>query len=203
LADGRILVADTSNHRIRRVELDGTITTVAGTGIGGFSGDGGPATIARLRFPSGVAALPDGRILIADTENHRIRRVELDGTITTIAGSGASGSSGDGGPAAIAAFQFPRGVAALSDGRVLIADTGNHRIRRIELNGTIFTIAGTGTPNFSGDGGPATIAALNRPEGVAALSDGRVLIVDTDHPPRWPGWHNHHHRRHRDRWLLG
>jgi hypothetical protein len=171
------LIADSSNHRIRRVELDGTITTIAGNGTQGFSGDGGPAAGAAFNGAFGVAALSDGRVLIADTENHRVRRIELDGTITTIAGNGTRGFSGDGGPATSAAFNRPRSVAALSDGRVLVADNLNHRIRRIELDGTVTTVAGTEIGGFSGDGGPATIAELLSPSGVAALADGRVFIA--------------------------
>jgi sugar lactone lactonase YvrE len=178
LADGRILIADRGNGRIRRVELDGTISTIAGNGESRFSGDGGPATSAALAGPFGVAAVADGRVLIVDTGNHRIRRIELDGTITTIAGNGNAGFAGDGGPATSAVLNLPRGATALADGRVLVADQDNHRIRRIELDGTITTVAGTGTAGFSGDGGPATSAALSAPGGVAAQADGRVLVAD-------------------------
>src|SRR5207248_223189 len=129
-ADGGFLIADQSNS-IRRVSPAGTITTVAGSGTSGFSGDGGPATAAQLNAPSGVAATADGGFLIADFNNNRIRRVSSAGTITTVAGSGTSGFSGDGGPATAAQLNFPRGVAATADGGFVIADTGNSRIRHV------------------------------------------------------------------------
>jgi cysteine-rich repeat protein len=174
---GRVLVADSQNHRIRRIELDGTISTIAGTGSSDFSGDDGPATSAGLN-PLDVAVDADGRVLIADTGNSRIRRVELDGTISTIAGTGARGFAGDSGPATSAALASPTGIAVDAAGRVLIADLGNRRVRRVDLDGTISTIAGTGSPVFLGDGGPATAAALNGPQDIAIDADGGILIVD-------------------------
>jgi hypothetical protein len=179
MPDGGYAIADTINNRIRRVFPDGTIRTVAGTGSLGFSGDGGPATSAQLDAPLGVAALPDGSILIADPADSRIRRVSPSGTITTVAGNGTSGFSGDGGPATAAAISAPNGVAALPDGGFLIADTGNSRIRRVSPSGTITTVAGTGTRGFSGDGGPATAAQLNVPYAVGPTADGGLVIADT------------------------
>src|SRR5207244_308688 len=131
-ADGGYLIADTGNHAIRRVSPTGTITTVAGTlTSSGSTGDGGPATAAKLNFPDGVAATADGGFLIADTSNHAIRRVSPGGTITTVAGTlTSSGSTGDGGPATAAKLFGPVGVAATADGGFLIADTSNHAIRR-------------------------------------------------------------------------
>ncbi|WP_051324754.1 NHL repeat-containing protein [Candidatus Solirubrobacter pratensis] len=174
-ADGGFLIADQGNHRVRRVSPGGTITTVAGT-TQGFSGDGGPATAAQLDTPFGVAATADGGFLIADQGNHRVRRVSPGGTITTVAGTTA-GFSGDGGPATAAQLDFPVGVAATADGGFVIADTSNHRLRRVSPGGTISTVAGT-THGFSGDGGPATAAQLNIPFGVAVTADGGVLIAD-------------------------
>jgi NHL repeat len=176
-ADGGYLIADQANHRIRRVSPAGTITTVAGT-TAGMSGDGGPATAAQLAFPRGVAATADGGFLIADTDNHRVRRVSPAGTITTVAGT-TDGLSGDGGPATAAQLSSPRGVAATADGGYLIADTGNDRVRRVSPAGTITTVAGT-TPGLSGDGGPASAAQLNSPTGVAVTADGGFLIADTN-----------------------
>jgi hypothetical protein len=174
LADGGFLIADASNNRVRRVAADGTITTVAGTGTAGFSGDDGPATAAQLNFPGGVAPLAGGGFLIADTSNNRVRHVAADGTITTVAGGG----TGDGGPATRAQLLGPFGVAPLAGGGFLIADTDNHRVRHVAPDGTIATFAGGGTAGL-GDGGPAFLAQLNFPFGVAPLADGGFLIADT------------------------
>jgi hypothetical protein len=179
-ADGGFLIADTDNERVRRVSPAGTITTVAGTDPGGFSGDGGPATAALLFSPTGVAVTADGGFLIADMDNDRVRRVSPAGTITTVAGNGTEGSSGDGGPAIAAQMGIPVAVAATADGGFLIADYLNHQVRRVSLAGTITTVAGNGTEGFSGDGGPATVAQLNGPRGVAATPDGGFLIADFD-----------------------
>jgi hypothetical protein len=175
--DGSLLVADTFNQRIRRVAPDGTIDTIAGTGARGGGGDGGPATSAQLQQPGGIAALPGGGYLVADTANHRIRRVGPDGVITTIAGT-SRGFSGDGGPATRAQLDQPTDVAIAPDGSVLIADTGNHRVRRIEPDGTIVTLAGRG-PGFSGDGDPGRLARVTAPVSVAPLANGGVLLSDT------------------------
>ncbi|MBJ7518331.1 MAG: hypothetical protein JHC84_01430 [Solirubrobacteraceae bacterium] len=177
LADGSYVIADTGNHRLRRVTPDGIIRTMAGT-TRGFGGDGGPATAAQLDSPRDVAQLIDGSLLVADTGNHRIRRIAPDGTITTIAGTGTEGAGGDNGPAGAAQLAFPRDVAPLADGGIAIADTGNNRIRRIAPNGTISTLAG-GTAGSGGDGGPAVNAQLNAPSGVTPLTNGALLIADT------------------------
>ena len=177
--DGSVLIADRNNQRVRRVAPDGTISTIAGTGTAGATGDGGLATAAQLNFPQGVAAMADGSVLIADTENNRVRRVALNGTISTIAGTGAAGAAGDGGLATAATLNKPPGVAAASDGSVLIADRFNNRVRSVSPGpgGIITTIAGT-TIGFSGDDGPATAAKLDNPTGVAVSPDGSVLIAD-------------------------
>ncbi len=156
--------------------VDGTISTAAGT-VPGFAGDGGPATQARLDAPLDTAFLPDGSYVVADTRNHRIRRVAADGVITTVAGS-SPGLSGDGGPAASAQFDTPGGVTALGGGAYLVADTANARIRRVSPGGTIVTVAGT-TAGFSGDGGPAVLAGLNAPSDTALMPDGGYVIADT------------------------
>ena len=162
---GGYLVADTGANVVRRIAAVGSVTVVAGTGgTGGFGGDGGPATRAALNGPQGVAALADGSFLIADTANHRIRRVS-DGVITTVAGTGAAGFGGDGGAATSAQLNAPARVVALPGGGFLIADTANNRIRRVDTAGTIATVAG-----------PAGLAA---PEGVAVRSDGALVIADT------------------------
>ncbi|MET7391237.1 NHL repeat-containing protein [Streptomyces sp. NPDC005529] len=178
-SDGTVYIADTFNHRIRRIGADGIITTLAGTGRNGVAGDDGPAHQATLSAPFGVAVAPDGTVYIADTFNHRIRRIGADGIITTLAGTGQYGYGGDGGPAHQALLRFPEGVAAGSDGTVYIADTSNHRIRRIGADGIITTLAGTGQPDSTGDGGPAHQATLSDPRSVAVNGDGTVYIADT------------------------
>jgi hypothetical protein len=179
-ADGGFLIADNLNHRVRRVSPAGTITTVAGVGTAGFSGDGGSATDAQLNQPQGVAVTADGGFLIADSSNQRVRRVSPGGTITTVAGTGALGFSGDGGPATAADIGNPQGVAVTADGSFLIADSDNQRVRHVSPAGTITTVAGTGTEGFSGDGGPATAAELAFPSGVAVTAEGGFLITDFD-----------------------
>ena len=131
----------------------GIITTVAGGGVG--QGDGGPAVSAWLNQPNGVAVAADGTLYIADTNYHRIRRVGVDGTISTLAGTGSAGFSGDGGTASSAQLSYPTGVAVAGDGTLYIADQGNQRIRRVSVDGKISTVAGTGSGGLSGDGGPA------------------------------------------------
>jgi hypothetical protein len=177
--DGGILIPDSNNHRVRLVAPDGTISTVAGTGAQGFSGDGGPATSAQLSIPFAVTPMPDGGFLVVDVGNQRIRRVAPDGTITTVAGNGDAGSSGDGGPATDAQLNNPHNVWPTADGGFLIADVANNRIRKVDSTGTISTFAGTGAQGFSGDGGPANEAQINFPKAVTELSSGTVLVSDT------------------------
>jgi len=175
---GNVYVADSSNNRIRKVS-NGVITTVAGNGTPGFSGDGGPATSTGLNYPSGVALDSAGSLYIADAGDNRIRKVS-NGVITTVAGTGGwGGYGGDGGPATSAWLLVPSGVAVDSAGSLYIADAGNNRIRKVS-NGVITTVAGNGTLGYSGDGGPATNAQLNGPEGVAVDSGGNIYIADMD-----------------------
>jgi sugar lactone lactonase YvrE len=178
---GNLLIADFSNNRVRRVDAaTGIITTVAGDGAFGFSGDGGPATSASLGFPSGVAVDSSGNLFIADFSNRRIRRVDAaTGIITTVAGDGGSRFSGDGGPATSASFSSPRGVAVDASGNLFIAVRGNSRVRRVDAaTGIITTVAGDGSLGFSGDGGPATSASLSSPSGVAVDASGNLFIAD-------------------------
>ncbi|MEU3510726.1 RICIN domain-containing protein [Streptomyces longwoodensis] len=175
---GTLYIADTDNHRVRQVTPDGRIRTVAGTGTPGFSGDGGPAAAAQLNSPYGLAVDGTGTLYIADADNHRIRSVSRDGTISTVAGTGTDGFSGDGGPATSARLDFPLSVAADATGTLYIADHNNHRVRRVAGDGTISTVAGTGTDGFSGDGGPATSARLNYPFGLAVDCVGALYIAD-------------------------
>jgi hypothetical protein len=181
-AFGNLFIADERNHRIRRVDAaSGIITTVAGNGIRGFSGDGGLATSASLRNPFDVALDAAGNLFIADASNHRIRRVDAaSGIITTVAGGGFSvfPDIGDGGPATSASLAFPTGVAVDAAGNLFIADNSNQRIRRVAPSGVITTVAGDGSFGFSGDGGPATQASLAGPRGVAVDSAGSLFIAD-------------------------
>ena len=178
--DGGFLIADTVNNRVRLVAPDGTIDTVAGNGVAGYNSDGQDATGAKLNLPEGVAALPDGAFLIADTVNRRIRRVDPDGTISTVAGNGTCGYNGDGGLATDAELCEPRAVAPTPDGGFLIADTGNHVVRYVDPAGEISTVAGTGVDGYDGDDGPATEALLDAPDDVAPTADGGFLIADMD-----------------------
>ena len=173
---GVLYVADTSANRIRKIS-GGTITTVAGNGYTGFSGDGGPATSASLYRPYGVSVDAAGNLYIADFYNYRIRKVS-GGTITTVAGNGTFGFSGDGGPATSASLKPPAGVTVDSAGNLYVADFDNYRIRKVS-GGTITTVAGNGVYGFSGDGRPATNASLAGPAGVAVDSAGNLYIVDS------------------------
>jgi uncharacterized protein YjiK len=177
-AAGNLYIADAGNSRVRKVSTSGTITTVAGSGTYGFSGDGGPATNAALSSPQGVALDAAGNLYIADAHNSRVRKVSTSGTITTVAGNGTFGFSGDGGPATDAGLNSPVGVTVDAAGNLYIADSGNHRVRKVSTSGTITTVAGDGTFGFSGDGGPATNASLNIPYGVAVDAAGNLYIAD-------------------------
>jgi sugar lactone lactonase YvrE len=175
---GTLYVSDYFSQ-VWKVSTGGTITTVAGNGTQGYSGDGGPATAAMLHGPWGVAVDGSGNVYIADQYNNRIRRVSASGTITTVAGTGATGFSGDGGPATSAALSNPQGVSVNASGDVFICDIGNSRIRRVSASGTITTVAGNGSFVFSGDGGPATAAGLGAPRGVAFNASGDLYIADS------------------------
>jgi RHS repeat-associated protein len=192
--DGSVYIADMGNHRIRRVSPSGIITTVAGSGptcsnvdtcVGQFGGDGGPATSALLNMPRDVAVAADGSLVIADTSNFRIRRVDPSGTITTLAGTGVRGSTGDGGLATLAQIGFLSGIALAPDGSVYFSEsTAVGRIRRIDPRGIITTIAGGGTPppGSNGDGGAATAARLSASNGLTLGPDGSVYTVDLVQP---------------------
>jgi Cep192 domain 4/NHL repeat len=175
---GNLYIADTSNQRIRKVDLGGIITTVAGNGTYGFSGDGGPATSAELSSPFGVAVDSAGNLFIADLSNQRIRKVDISGNISTVAGNGTQGFSGDGGPATSASLWGPTGVAMDAAGNLYIADQSNNRIRKVDTSGNISTVAGNGTQGFSGDGGPAASTELYYPYGVAVDGAGNLYIAD-------------------------
>ncbi len=205
-AQDRIYIADTGNHVIRRIDTDGTIDTIAGTGEPGLSGDGGPATAAQLDTPSDVAVGSNGVIYIADTMNHLVRMITTDGTITTIAGTATRGFAGDGGPAADAVLDRPYGVEVGPDGDVWVADTHNHRIRQISADaasgprptpiptptpeiipctgvvGSICTYAGTGQSGVNGDGKNRLETILYWPFDIIFTKTGRRIVLD---------WNNH------------
>jgi len=220
---GSLYISDENNQRIRRVDGAGVITTFAGNGTAGFSGDGGPATAASLRGPTGTCSDAAGNVYINDTLNHRVRRVDRAGNITTyagdgntatlnlpircavdangvlylaeqgghrirriaaahslatVAGNGSRGFSGDGGPASAAVLDNPTAVAVDYAGNVFFSDQGNQRIRRIGADGVITTVAGNGSPGFSGDNGPAMAAQLNFPGGLAVDQAGQLYVAD-------------------------
>ena len=175
---GDLYIADTYNNRVRKVTPNGTISTVAGNGTMGYSGDGGPATNAEFALTWGTAVDASGNLYIADNGNMRIRKVTPDGTISTVAGNGTPGYSGDGGLAISAELLYPESVAVDSNGNLYIADFQNERIRKVNSAGIITTIAGNGTAGYSGDGGPATSAELNWPTNVAVDGSGNVYIAD-------------------------
>jgi cysteine-rich repeat protein len=175
---GNMYVADEGNQRIRRIDANGVIATIAGSGGRGYNGDGQPAVDARLSNPSGVAADGLGNVYIADTYNHRVRRVDANGMITTIAGTGTSGFGGDQGPATSAQLARPWDLMLDAAGNVYVCDLDNHRIRKIDTLGIITTVAGTGTRGFAGDGGSATAAQLDAPSGIAVDAIGNLYIAD-------------------------
>ncbi len=180
-AQGNLYFAETGNHVVRRLSSSGTITTVAGSGVQGFAGDGGGAIAAELDSPAGVALDAAGNLYIADSHNQRIREVSAaTGTISTIAGTGAAGDSGDGGLATAAQFDLPTALALDSAGNLYVADSGNHRVRRIaSATGRIATVAGDGIEGFAGDGGAATAARIDSPSGLALDAAGDLYIADT------------------------
>jgi sugar lactone lactonase YvrE len=185
--NGNLYFAETGSHVICKIDTIGNITTIAGTGTQGFSGDAGPAASATLDSPQGLALDAANNLYIADTYNHRIRKINLTtGTLTTIAGT-TPGFSGDKASAIAAQLNLPTALALDASNNLYLADTGNHRIRKITATtGMITTIAGTGTQGFSGDTGPATSAAIDSPTGLALDVSNNLYLADT---------HNHRIRK--------
>lgn len=177
---GNIFVADLENHRIRKITRDGVVTTVAGSGVPGYSGDGGPALKAELNSPWGILLDKDDNLLIADSNNDAIRKVGSDGIIQTIAGNGQEGYEGDGGPARSAKLNTPQSLAVDAQGRIYIGDEHNDAIRVVELDGTIRSFIGSKGPGYSGDGGPASQAQIADPENLWVRKDGSILISVRD-----------------------
>ncbi len=177
---GVLYLAETGRHVIERLDAAGTLTVVAGSGVQGYSGDGGPAVAAELDSPQGLVVDSAGNLYIADTHNHRVRKVAgSTGVITTVAGAGLPGYAGDGGAATLARLMLPTALALDQAGGLYIADSGNQRIRRLSLaDGSIMTMAGNGIQANSGDGGPAVSASLDTPFGLAVNAAGDLFIAD-------------------------
>lgn len=179
-AAGNMYIADNSNNRIRKVNTAGLISTVAGNGTTGFTGDGGPATAATLNGPASIAIDAGGNLYIADSYNHAVRKVDNTGIITTLAGNGTPGFLGDGGASTAAQLHFPLGVGVDKTGNVYISDSYNECIRKIDNGGIITTVIGNGTGGFSGDGGSATAAKINLPMGIAFDTTGNLYFADSN-----------------------
>jgi glucose/arabinose dehydrogenase len=174
--DGAVYVSDSIANRVRRIQ-DGVIMTVAGDGRPAWTGDGGPGTAASLNWPTALALDSDGNLFIADAQNHVIRRLGLDGIITTVAGTGLAGDDGDGGPATEAQLHEPTGIEVGADGALYIGDRRNFRVRRVSPDGRIDTLGGTGEEGLAGDGGPALQAQFGYIARVA-LDGHDVLVAD-------------------------
>ncbi len=176
--DGGILVADYGNNRIRKIDETGIITTIAGTGVAGYTGNDSAATLAAMFRPTGIVTDAAGNIYFTDNGNYAVRKISLAGIITTVAGTGVSGYSGDGGPATAAQLTAPEGLGIDAFGNLYVPDGGAHCIRKVSVSGIITTIVGTGAPGYSGDGGAATAAQLNKPVDVAVDSAGNIYCTD-------------------------
>lgn len=175
---GNLYFADANRHQVFESTVAGQLLLIAGTGTQGYAGDNGPATASQLNSPQALAIASNGTLYIADTGNDAIRAIDSTGTITTIAGMGKPGYSGDNGPATSAQLDAPNALAIDATGALLVADSANHRIRRIDTTGTITTVAGSGIQGYSGDNGPATAAQLDTPSGLAAAGS-TIYISDT------------------------
>jgi len=172
----RVVVADSYNQRVVELLPDGSLEVLAGTGVAGYAGDGGPAVQAQLRFPFGVDIAPDGSVLVADTFNHRVREVGRDGTIRTVLGTGERGFSGDGGAAVSAQVNLPYDVAWSGGRSFAVADTSNHRVRLVE-RGRVDTVLGTGETGLA-DTTSAEQSRVWSPSGVAARPNGTLVVAD-------------------------
>lgn len=177
-ASGQFYLTEGGHCAIRKINASGNISTIGGTGVAGYSGDGGPATSADLAYPLGIRSDVAGNIYFADGNNDVIRKIGTDGTITTVAGTGVAGYSGDGGPATSAELRYPGDLVMAGHGNILIADAWNYRIRLLDNLGTISTVAGTGVAVYSGDGGLATMAGIGLPAGITMDSGGNIYISD-------------------------
>ncbi|HEX3742505.1 MAG TPA: hypothetical protein VHW09_01185 [Bryobacteraceae bacterium] len=180
-AAGNVYITDTGNARVRKIDTNGNMSTIAGTGTQGYSGDGGPSTAAQVYDPWSIAVDLSGDVLFVDRSNQRIREITPDGTINTVAGNGQQGYSGDGGPATSASLYVPSAVAVDFAGNFYVVESQSATVRKVNTAGIIQTVAGTGTGfGFGGDGGPATAALLNDPQGAAIDPAGNIFIADED-----------------------
>ncbi len=177
-ASGEIYIADYLNHTIRKISASGIITTVAGNGSSGYSGDGGAATAASLHRPTGLVVDNTGNIYISDCYNNVVRKINTSGIITTFAGNGTNGYAGDGGPATAAELDWPDGIAIDNIGNIYIADWHNNRVRKVDTSAIITTVAGNGGSGSSGDGGAATAATFTYVSGVATDNAGNIYVTD-------------------------
>ena len=175
-SQGNIYLTDLGTNRVRKINSSGIITTIAGTGVSGYNGDGAAASLARLAAPSGVVVDALGNLIFADSANNRIRKITSDGNINTIAGTGVSGYNGDG-PATSAQLNAPQGLAIDSAGNIYFCDEANQRIRELTTTGQVATVAGTGTGGYNGDG-PALSTQLSAPFGIALDSRGALVFAD-------------------------
>ncbi len=178
---GTVYVSDADDNRVRKITADGKIQTVAGMGVAGFAGDGGPAVGALLSHPYGLALDAQGNLYIADLGNARVRKISQDGTIRTVAGGGTivPGGNGDGGPAVSAQLLQPRNIAVDPDGTQYISDFGANRVYQVSPGGILTTLAGTGVPGLAGDNGSAQLAQLKSPAGLGSDSNGAIYIADS------------------------
>ncbi|MBK9166677.1 MAG: hypothetical protein IPM24_04345 [Bryobacterales bacterium] len=177
--DGSLYIADRANHRVRRLSATGTLATFAGTGAAGPATGATVPTEAAVAGPAGLSLDSSGTLWIAESAGHRIRKVTSAGLLATAAGTGTAGFDADGRPAGATALSAPSHAILDGAGNLYIADSGNHRVRRVGLDGTVRTIAGTGAAGFSGDGGPAAAAQLRSPSALAFDSSGNLYIADT------------------------
>jgi len=176
---GNLYVSESWGNRISKITPEGQITTLAGNAGVGFGGDGGPASAAMISGPTGLARDAAGRLYFSDSRNHRVRRIDAAGVVTTVVGNGVNADAGDGGQALAASLMGVSGLAIDASGNLFIADPVANRIRKVASDGTITTVAGTGTAGYSGDNGPATAAQLNSPSGIDVDADGSLYIADT------------------------
>lgn len=175
---GNVYIADANNNKVRKVSTTGVITTIAGNGTSGFSGDGGAATAAQLKYPTNVAVDASGNVYITDANNARIRKVTPAGIISTYVGDGTLGYGGDGGPATAAQLHNPRGLHVDAAGNLYIAAVFSQKVRMVDATGVIMTVAGNGTSGYAGDGGSAVSAQLKDPSGVGKDAAGNMYIAD-------------------------
>jgi sugar lactone lactonase YvrE len=180
-AHGNLLISDREHHAVRMVDTHAIISTVAGTGVHGFTGDGGPAITAKIDRPVDVVPTADGGFVVSDQNNFRLRRVSPGGLISTIAGTGSAGDGGDGGAATSAQLQNPLGLALGPNGSMYVAQDETHRVRVIDAAGVIHTAVGTGQEGCAGlNGGPATAAQIGAPQDMAFDSRGNLYVNDAE-----------------------